>query len=373
MLPRIKVQPRTIVIPTPDDFHWHPRRGPLCRLITPMTAAQFGRALAMGNIPHHPIRTPQQLQDFEREIRLAAAPVPHSFDPIMGIMLCEDTTPDEIDAAYDAGAIFAKLMRIGVSHSLGFGVGDLRGMRKVFQRMARRGMRLSVHGETPGIDVDDAEQHFFAHEADELLAIDGLFIIFEHLTTAFGCDFVDRAWHKTRRVFATITGHHPVLTKKDWVSDKLYPQHFCKPTAKTEHDRDALIERMISGKPCYFFGSDSAAHTLLSKGHGGPVDDGCSPGILTAPILLQLLATIFTECDAVDYMPDYLCRFGAEAYGLPRNRGSIVIEWCDEVQIVPLAFSFEDPHASCEDERTVVRMPKYEQTHWKVGRYEQDP
>lgn len=368
----MSVKALTIVIPTPDDMHWHPRTGPTCRLLTPLTASQFGRALAIGNIPHHPIRTPGDIHDYRAEILEAARPVPHSFEPIMGIMLCDDTTPEEIDAACDAGAVFAKNMPVGVSFNLGFGVSDNRRLAPVYKRMAQRGMRLCVHGETPGIDVDDAEEDFFRRFAPNLVEIDGLKVIFEHLTTAFACDFVTRMWKETKRVYATITAHHPILTKKDWVSDKLYPHHFCKPTAKTENDRAALIRAMISGLPCFFFGSDTAAHPHSKKGWGTPTD-GCSPGIFTAPVALQILAEIFTSRQGVDFMGDYTSRFGAEAYGLPRNRGSVIIRWADELQFVPLTYWVDDPMACNQLDCTISRMPMFEQTHWCVERNANDP
>lgn len=39
-----------ITIPRPDDWHIHLRDGALLRTVTPLAAAQFGRAIVMPNL-----------------------------------------------------------------------------------------------------------------------------------------------------------------------------------------------------------------------------------------------------------------------------------------------------------------------------------
>lgn len=88
-------------------------------------------------------------------------------------------------------------------------------------------------------------------------------------------------------VAASITSHHLFLTIDDVVGD---PINFCKPVAKTPHDRLALIKAVISGNSKFFLGTDSAPHPLYAKrGGSGDVVGKCSAGVFTQPYATQLV------------------------------------------------------------------------------------
>lgn len=77
------------------------------------------------------------------------------------------------------------------------------------------------------------------------------------------------------------------LTIDDVVGD---PINFCKPVAKTPHDRLALIRAVVSGDSKFFLGTDSAPHPLRTKrGGSGDLVGKCAAGVFTQPYATQLV------------------------------------------------------------------------------------
>jgi len=111
-----------------------------------------------------------------------------------------------------------------------------------------------------------------------------------------------------------------LLTLDDVIGDKLEPHNFCKPVAKSEDDRQAIIEAAVSGHPSFFLGTDSASHIMQNK-HAAHAAAGC----FTAPVAMELLAQVFDEHGALASLEMFASENGANFYGLPLNEGKIVL------------------------------------------------
>ena len=84
---------------------------------------------------------------------------------------------------------------------------------------------------------------------------------------------------------------------------------------KREEHREALVEAATSGNPKFFLGTDSAPHARDTK----ETACGCA-GVYTAHAALELYAEAFEEAGALDKLEGFASHFGADFYGLPRNR-----------------------------------------------------
>jgi dihydroorotase len=111
---------------------------------------------------------------------------------------------------------------------------------------------------------------------------------------------------------ATITPHHLFITEQDADSN---PHCLCKPKAKTEDDRLALIAAAISGDPKFFAGTDSAPHPREKKDFVPKSQEAF--GCFTAPAALPLYAMIFEEGGALSGLENFVRNFGRSFYGLP--------------------------------------------------------
>jgi dihydroorotase len=101
----------------------------------------------------------------------------------------------------------------------------------------------------------------------------------------------------------------------------LRPHHYCLPVLKREPHRRALVKAAMSGNPRFFLGTDSAPHTRRSK------ETGCGhAGLYTAHAALELYAEAFHAAGALDRLEGFASHFGADFYGLPRNKGKVTLE-----------------------------------------------
>ena len=89
---------------------------------------------------------------------------------------------------------------------------------------------------------------------------------------------------------------------------------------KREEDRIALLRAATSGNPKFFLGTDSAPHTRATK----ETVCGCA-GIYTAHAALEFYAEAFEQAGALDKLEGFASFYGADFYGLPRNRGTVTL------------------------------------------------
>src|SRR5690606_3723774 len=121
-------------------------------------------------------------------------------------------------------------------------------------------MPLLMHGEVadPLVDVFDREAVFIERVMLPLRrAFPALKVVFEHLTTKDGVDYVRQA---DGPVAATLTPQHLLYNRNSLFQGGLRPHWYCLPVLKRETHRLALLEAATSGDARFFLGTDSAPH-----------------------------------------------------------------------------------------------------------------
>ena len=308
---------QTFSIIRPDDWHLHLRDGEAMQAVLPDTARRFARAIVMPNL-RPPVTTVAQAAGYRARI-LAALPEGMAFEPLMTLYLTDNLPADEIDRARDSGFVHAvKLYPAGATTNSDAGVTDLRKCTATLARMEKLDMPLLVHGEVtdPAIDIFDREAVFIERVLAPLLKdFPSLKLVLEHITTSNGADFVRTSG---TNVAATITAHHLLLNRNSIFAGGLRPHHYCLPVLKRETHRQALVAAAISGNPKFFLGTDSAPHAKSTK----ETACGCA-GCYTAHAGIELYAEAFEAAGALDKLEGFASYFGADFYGLPRNRDTI--------------------------------------------------
>ena len=322
----------TLTMVRPDDWHLHLRDGAAMAAVLPHTARRFARAIVMPNLKP-PVRTVEEARAYRARIR-AALPRGAEFEPMMTLYLTDNTDPREIERAKQSGFVHAvKYYPAGATTNSDSGVTDLRHCRAVFAEMERQGLPLLVHGEVtdPAVDVFDREAVFIDRHLIPLLRdFPALRLVFEHLTTRQGVEFVEGAG---ANVAATLTAHHLLYNRNAMFSGGMRPHYYCLPVLKREEHRQALVRAAISGSAKFFLGTDSAPHARHAKESAC----GCA-GIYTAHAALELYAEAFERAGALDRLEAFASFHGADFYALPRNQARVTLarrSW-----LVPESFSF---------------------------------
>jgi dihydroorotase len=306
----------TLILRRPDDWHLHLRDGATLRAVLPFTSAVFGRAIVMPNLTP-PVALAADAAAYRDRI-IAALPAAAEFTPLMTAYLTDATDPADLERGY-ADGIFtaAKLYPAGATTNSANGVTDIGKIRDVLACMERIGMPLLVHGEVtdPAVDIFDREKVFIDRVLKPTLAdFPGLRVVFEHITTAEGVDFVGE------NIAATITPHHLVINRNALFAGGMRPHMFCLPVAKREIHRLALRAAATSGDASFFLGTDSAPHPVSAK----ETDCGCA-GIFNAPSALEVYAQVFDDEGALDRLEAFASLNGPAFYGLAPNDGTVTL------------------------------------------------
>ena len=309
----------SLTLTLPDDWHLHLRDGVQMAAVLPFTARQFGRAIVMPNL-RPPITTAAQALAYRQRIE-AALPPGSGFRPLMTLYLTDNTPPDEIQRARDAGVVALKYYPAGATTNSDAGVTDMRRTHATLEAMQRAGLPLLVHGEVtdPEVDLFDREAVFI----DRVMAplrrdFPALKVVFEHITTKEAADYVATAGEHTA---ATITAHHLLYNRNALFMGGLRPHYYCLPVLKREVHRQALMAAVASGSPKFFLGTDSAPHASVMK-----EQSVCGAGCFTAPAALELYAEAFESVGALGRLEAFASFHGPDFYGLPRNTGSVTLE-----------------------------------------------
>jgi dihydroorotase len=323
-----------LTLTRPDDWHLHLRDGAALQAVLPDSARRFARAIVMPNLVP-PVRTVDDALAYRARI-LAARPAGAAFEPLMTLYLTEATTPAEILAAKASGVVHAvKYYPAGATTNSQSGVTDLARCAAVFAAMQDAGLPLLLHGEVtdPAVDVFDREAVFIERHGRALVErFPGLRIVFEHLTTRDGVEFVLAA---RDGVGATLTPQHLLLNRNALFAGGLRPHAYCLPVLKRERHRQALVAAAVSGNPRFFLGTDSAPHPRHLK----ESDCGCA-GIYSAHAAIELYAEVFDAAGALDRLEAFASFHGADFYGLPRNTGTVTL--VREDVAVPAELDFGD-------------------------------
>lgn len=313
-----------ITLPYWYDLHVHVRQGaPMGAYIAaqramgcagilamPNTKPPVGKVFAKDPLPYWSI------EDYQATIGAAGGDVFSSV--IVPLYLTRDTTPHMIEAGAKAGIL--KACKYYPPHGTtnadhGRPLADFMA-NGVVRALEDNGVILCLHGEEHSLkgaayfDKNaNAEDYFYRERMPRLRdAHPNLKMVCEHITTKTAADFVEKSGDKTG---ATITPQHLLYTVGDLVQGLRY-HLYCLPLVKFEEDRQALLSAVNSPKNTRIFaGTDSAPHTTKAT------DCGCAAGCFTGGIAPQIYAESFDFYKGQDNFERFLCRNGAEFYGLP--------------------------------------------------------
>lgn len=335
------------------------------------TATQFGTALVMPNT-QPPIETVAQAQAYKHDIkRCLHSEQQSSFDPVHALYVSSNsTTPAEVEnVARSPDVLGFKLYPQGATTNSDAGVAEIASgaLDSALATMEEFDVPLMVHAESGRQDVDvfDREAHFLQHElAPVLERFPSLRVVVEHITTKSAVDFVMSAGPN---VAATVTAHHCLINRNHLLGGMLRPHHFCKPIAKREEHRQALVDAIASGSPKIFLGTDSAPHARGDK----EAACGCA-GVFTAHAALELYAQAFESVDALHLLPSFACENAFIFHGLPLpgEPGSLIPNPTDIVlERKPWRVPDEYPFASSSNSKAggVVPFRAGEELQWSAS------
>ena len=308
-----------LTITRPDDWHLHVRDGALLNAVVPDTAHRFGRAIIMPNLK--PPITSTELARAYRDRIQAAVPAGATFEPLMTLYLTDNTTAAEIKIAQASGWVHGvKYYPAGATTNSDSGVTAIARCYDALAAMEETGLPLQVHGEVtaPEVDVFDREAVFIDTVLAPLLQrFPRLKVVFEHITTQQAVAFVSSA---PENVAATITAHHLLYNRSAMFAGGIRPHLYCLPVLKRETHREALVGAATGGNPKFFLGTDSAPHARQTK----EAACGCA-GMYTAHAAIELYAEAFESAGALPRLEAFASFYGADFYGLPRNRDTITL------------------------------------------------
>lgn len=344
---------KSITFIKPDDWHLHVRAGEMLHAVLPYTAKAFGRAIIMPNLKQ-PITTVVQAVRYRQEI-LDALPSGSIFEPLMTLYFTDDTSRAEIIHAEAAEIVHGvKLYPAGATTNSAAGVTDIRKVYSVLETMQRIRMPLLVHGEVadPSVDIFDREAVFIEHVLRPLLYdFPELRVVFEHVTTKDGVDFVKEAGPN---IAATITAHHLYINRNNILVGGIKPHNYCLPIAKREEHRFALVCAATSGNQKFFLGTDSAPHLVGDKESAC----GCA-GCFTAPSALELYLHVFAQTNKLEKFESFASLNGPKFYGLKPNETMVTYEAVEVPWRLPGYVSVGD------DSKLVPFTPPDNHLYWR--------
>jgi dihydroorotase len=299
-----------------------------------------------------PVKTVNQALAYRTEI-IAALSQSSTFDPLMTLYLTDTTSKQEIiDASNEEHVYAVKLYPAGATTNSESGVTSLPKTYPVLEQMQKEGVPLLIHGEVTHSDIDifDREAVFIDTILEPLVSMfPELKIVLEHITTKDSVEFVSES---KSTIGATITAHHLLANRNHMLVGGIKPHYYCLPVLKrkTPH-QDALITAATSGSPKFFLGTDSAPHYQNEKESAC----GCA-GIFSAHAAIELYAEAFEKVNKLDMLEGFASHYGADFYGLKRNREIITLE--KRPWIVPKSYSFSNSK--------VIPFLAEEQLSWRL-------
>jgi len=274
------------------------------------------------------ITNAEMAQNYEREIKSYNP----GFEPIMTIMLTNETTVETIRLAYQAGIRVVKYIPEGTSTGAVKGVklyNLLRDKSDVLEEMELLRMIFSGHFELiaePGSTINLPfwlrEERALPYFQQIVKRFPKLKIIFEHASTRKAIRLIESM---PANVAATLTIHHGIRTIEEVIDDDgkiINPFLFCLPSLKPKNDRDAVAEAIVSGNPKFFFGPDCAPwhETKKREKIEGKLPPAgiCAPAIVAVPRIVK----IFKDAGKLDEekIENFASGFAMDYYSLPQPK-----------------------------------------------------
>lgn len=328
-------------------MHLHVRDGEMLQLVAPMSARNFAGAVIMPNLVQ-PVANLQAMHTYAERVREAAN---DSHFTLFMTLFFRNYSEKELRAAQNMPNFFGiKLYPAGVTTNSDEGVRSLRAVESTLRHMEELGIPLLVHGESQGF-VLDREAEFLPVYRRLAEQFPKLLICMEHITTAAAIQLLN----EHENLCATVTLHHLELTLDDVLGGMMKPHLFCKPVAKREDDREALLQAVLSGHPRVMFGSDSAPHPVHKK-----ECCECAAGIFSAPVALCCLAKIFAEHGAIDKLQAFVSDNACRRYNLIPSKKKVIL--CDTPMQVPMEY--------CGYGQKITPLHAGEQVPWSIKNVE---
>ena len=306
-----------LIINKPDDMHLHLREGELLGFVLKDTAKQFARAIVMPNL-----KLPVTTVNLARNYYDAIKSFGYDFQPLMTLYLTSELSKEEIKRAKESEIIHGiKLYPAGVTTNSKDGITSIDSCFNLFEEMQKYNLPLLIHGEVSDskVDIFDREKIFIEKYLIKICQhFPSLRVVFEHISTKEAVDFV---LESSVNVAATITPQHAMLNRNDLLSGGIKPHNYCLPVLKREKHQKVILQSAISGNPKFFLGTDSAPHLTSQKESAC----GCA-GVYSAKTAIEIYADIFDQNDALDMLPNFCNKFGADFYSLPYNQTKIRLE-----------------------------------------------
>lgn len=308
-----------------------------------------------------PVTTIERVVEYKNQLQKLAPKTTF----LMTFYLSRELTPQLIHDAAKIGAIAGvKCYPAGVTTNSEAGVdpNDFTPFYPIFEALQQNDLVLNLHGEKPPSKADGDDIHVLNAEPKFLPALEKLAsdfprlkIVLEHCTTAAAIETVEKLHsnNKESRVAATITAHHLSLTIDEWAGN---PINFCKPVAKLPADQRALVAAATSGKPYFFFGSDSAPHPVESKAR----HVGVCAGVYTQSHALGYVAEAFEKVDCLQQLKGFVSDHGKRFYGISDE--NVVCK--DRVVLVKRAHNV--PGVIASESLTVVPFKAGKELNWAV-------
>ncbi|HHL19348.1 MAG TPA: dihydroorotase [Thiothrix sp.] len=342
----------SLTITMPDDWHVHLRSDALLAHVLPFSTKHFGRAIVMPNL-QPPVISTKDATRYQQQIQ-ALLPQESHFTPLMTLYMTEQTDAEDVRQGYLSGHINAvKLYPAGATTNSAAGVKNIENIYPVLEVMEEIGMPFLVHGEVVDNDIDifDREAVFID---TKLIPIRQRFpklnIVFEHLTTKEGVDYVQSCDNNTA---ATVTPHHLVINRNAMLVGGIKPHYYCLPVAKREIHRLALVKAVTSGDIHFFLGTDSAPHV----DHAKESSCGCA-GVFNVANTLSIIAQVFEQENALDKLEGFTSLHGPAFYKLPINTHKI----CLKRSAIPLPL----PKNIDTEEGSITVFDPQIDLHWKA-------
>jgi dihydroorotase len=293
----------------------------------------------------------EQAHDYRQRI-MSKVPQGLNFDPLMVLYLTDNTTPEMIKEAAEAGHIVAvKLYPAGATTNSASGVTDLGKLDELADALTEHDIKLLVHGEVTHSDVDifDREKRFLDEILSPLVSRNpDLNMVVEHITTKDAAEFVKS---QGDNVAATITVQHLAYNRNHMLVGGIKPHYYCLPILKRNIHQQALQDAVVSGSSKFFLGTDSAPHAKGAKESAC----GCA-GCYTAYAAIELYAEIFDDLGALDKLEGFASHYGPDFYGLPRNS--------DEITLIKK--DWQAPHELPFGDDVIVPLRAGETLRWKL-------
>ena len=300
-----------IIVQNPLDMHLHLRDADMLKTVAPLSAKTFSGAVVMPNLVP-PVTSIEDVVSYKQRIKEAIGD--EVFEPYMTLFFKSDYDYEFLKEAKKYITAI-KLYPAGITTNSEGGVSSIesKSLAETLEAMSILNIPLCVHGESDGF-VMDREREFLS--VYEQLAKDfpKLKIIMEHITTKESVELLQ----KYENLYATITLHHLLITLDDVAGGLLDPHLFCKPIAKRPKDREALLKVALEANEKVMFGSDSAPHPQSKK-----ETCGCAAGVFTAPIALQMLASLFEERS--ENLQRFVSDNAVKIYGITPPSKSVVL------------------------------------------------